>query len=512
MTVADKQSLDALLRRDNKDGIDPTGDPDIDTLLRDIQGNILKSHGRDRGTHLFIRFGDPVAGRRWLALMAARVTSAHRQWKDTAKRAEGMAEAEQLATDQEIMYAKSAVRARSSAFVNLLLSASGYDVLGLERPGDDHYFERGAKNTVDDFRDPPWSQWQSCFQQRIDAVVMVAEDDVAKVEAEVKELLTLLADNGAGTEIFRQHGVVTRIDNEGQRSLDGPPREPFGFLDGITDPLFFKKDIDKLKARSCKDHSAPLSLVLVKEPDGRACGSYVVYRKLRQHIDRFNETRKLLAGKLKEEDGTQDDEYYHELAGAYLVGRFPDGTPVVKQDKPGGCLDDCFDYSADTDGMRCPPQAHIRKTNPRGHTGEPNRELSRRIVRRGTSYDETRSDGAGTDGAGIKLNVGLLFVCMQASIKDQFAFMQDRWSNWDDFPVRGTGPDSLIGQVGAGTAIMHQWPAEYGDDAKRKIACPAGGNHPTGDAAKTNLVELMGAEYFFAPSLQFLRSCAAQQP
>lgn len=57
-----------------------------------------------------------------------------------------------------------------------------------------------------------------------------------------------------------------------------------------------------------------------------------------------------------------------ELAGALLVGRFEDGTPVTFQGADG--LDDPvpnnFDYRGDMAGARCPFFAHIRKTNPRG--------------------------------------------------------------------------------------------------------------------------------------------------
>lgn len=57
--------------------------PDLESPLSDIQGNILKSHGRDHSQHLFITFTDVGKAKKWVALMAGRVTSAAKQWKES---------------------------------------------------------------------------------------------------------------------------------------------------------------------------------------------------------------------------------------------------------------------------------------------------------------------------------------------------------------------------------------------------------------------------------------------
>jgi deferrochelatase/peroxidase EfeB len=52
---------------------DPFSDlpSDLDKYLKDVQGNILKSHGRDHSQHLFIQFTDPAKAKKWLVSMAA---------------------------------------------------------------------------------------------------------------------------------------------------------------------------------------------------------------------------------------------------------------------------------------------------------------------------------------------------------------------------------------------------------------------------------------------------------
>ena len=92
--------------------------------------------------------------------------------------------------------------------------------------------------------------------------------------------------------------------------------------------------------------------------------------------------------------------------------------------------------------------------------------------------------------------VGLLFVCFQASIANQFAFMQRSWADTEAFLIGGTGVDPVIGQVpGGGPApIAQQWPKQWGQ---------AGTVQPFSFG---QFVTLKGGEFFFAPSIAFLKS------
>jgi Dyp-type peroxidase family len=228
--------------------------------------------------------------------------------------------------------------------------------------------------------------------------------------------------------------------------------------------------------------------VLVEDPNvpGQDCyGSFLVFRKLEQDVRRFNEQVSRLASEL----GTTKD-----LAGAYVVGRFKDGTPVTLSDKPGTVkprqyID--FDYEQDTEAGRCPFHAHIRKTNPRGDTGrlaQPGvpleQEKRHRIARRGQPYGEQN----GTTGGAV----GLLFLCFQSDISLQFEFIQSVWANSIHFVKMNGGLDGVIGQ-GAQVPSGPLWSKTYGS---------------TDDTLAfdfSNVVTLRGGDYFFAPSVAFLQ-------
>jgi hypothetical protein len=81
-------------------------------MLANLQGNILKSHGRDFTVHIFLRFtGKPVAAKKWIADFTNRfVTSAFRQTQETRE------------------YKLNRISGR--AFGNIYLSAEGYRKLG----------------------------------------------------------------------------------------------------------------------------------------------------------------------------------------------------------------------------------------------------------------------------------------------------------------------------------------------------------------------------------------------
>jgi Dyp-type peroxidase family len=270
---------------------------------------------------------------------------------------------------------------------------------------------------------------------------------------------------------------------KGEGSRKGQPIEHFGYVDGRSQPLFLKSDIDKEEGGMDRwDPTAPLSLVLVPDPYGQgedSYGSYFVFRKLEQDVAAFNEGINALAAHLN---------VHPDLAGALAVGRFKDGTPVTLQRMPGLRDVNNFEYeSIDREGNRCPAHAHIRKVNPRGTTPLTQRqdERKRRIVRRGIPY-----------GAPETSPVGLLFMCYQSDIRDQFEFMQRTWADNPNFPdaliVARTGDDPIIGQDTDDDADQ-QWPTHWG--RPDEVSFNFGG-----------YVTLRGGEYFFAPSISFLRT------
>ena len=83
----------------------------------------------------------------------------------------------------------------------------------------------------------------------------------------------------------------------------------------------------------------------------------------------------------------------------------------------------------------------------------------------------------------------MLFLCFQADLENQFNFMQSSWSNQKNFVQINVGPDPLIGQP-RGT---QKWPVKWGGSE-------------TEEYDFSLWVTMKGGEYFFAPSVSFIRN------
>ncbi len=446
-------------------GIDPLDEANK-AWLSDLQGNILRSHGRDHGVHIFITFGpDTAANRAWARDFAkAHVVSAWSQAQATAAFKADPSQSRQL-------------------FAGFHLNATGYWALDCKDPSQmpndlASTFRKGMKASKDPLADPPESEWEEGLRGNLDALVILASDNVDQLNKASDEVLASLTGVAAKTHVETGRRLTQSV---GGKELD---IEHFGFVDGVSQPLFFKAQIERAQAAGTDqfDPSAPLNLVLVKDPNGTledSFGSFLVYRKLREDVPGWDRAVVTLAQQLGVEPG---------LLAAYAMGRFQDGTPVVlsntplSKDDPGNN----FGYAGDMEGARCPFHAHTRKTNPRGDTnrlfGETlERERSHRIARRGITYGERGSADA-----------GLLFLCFQADISQQFEFMQGAWANSVQFPKQETGKDPVIGQ-GDNLPSGQAFPKTYG-------AGTAGFKRLTFET----FVEMKGGEYFFAPSIGFL--------
>jgi Dyp-type peroxidase family len=483
----------------NQFGPDNNPGPLVQAALADTQGNILKSNGRDHHIHLFVKFtAAPADVRAWLQMMGTNhVTTAWQQYQDGAARRKTGAD--------------------GGVFVNLCLSAAGYRALGaaVVRP-DDASFLAGAKEAAARLNDPPVTQWENGFQQDIHALVIVAADDQADADSTGQAITGSLA--GVGQVVHTETGTAIRRDGSGQPTTDPNAQvyEHFGFADNVSQPLFFADDLEAARRRSGGfdryDPSAPLDLVLLKDPGGgpNGYGSYFVYRKLEQDVAGFRDDEAQLAKKLAQDtggpDATPDDDELN-LAAAYIVGRFRDGTPVVEQAVDGWRSGpNNFNFDADVDGVRCPFHAHIRKVNPRGDKVRqfslpPGEDRARRIVRRGVSFGPPILEPGPEP-------VGLLFICAQSSIADQFEFIQIIWSNLTGFLRPATGLDPISGSAApSDSGVPQQWPRVYGSHNELDFsATPPTQHSPYIPYSFGNWVTMRGGEYFFVPSLSFLTS------
>lgn len=447
-------------------------------MLENLQANILKSHGRDESNHILIHFtGDSGHAKNWIRKFSEEfVTSARKQLDDT---------------EEFKLHGKS-----GGLIGSFYLSAKGYSFLGIDPKGFEESdsgssFRNGMKhrrfNLLFPNRDPRPSEWEEPYQGDIHAMVSLADDSDNNLQKRTSEVLKELRKIAQVLAI--EHGKVLR-------NSKGESIEHFGYMDGRSNPLFLKQDIDKeINSGGVDkwDPSAPLRLVLIDDPfsdEKDSYGSYLVFRKLEQDVAGFNEDVLELSRKL----GTNE-----ALAGAFAVGRFKDGTPVTVQNNDGIGAVNNFEYlENDRSGGRCPFHTHIRKANQRGANPlmSDEEERNRRIVRRGVPYGDPLVQQKNRS----SIKRGLLFMCFQGNISRQFEFIQRVWadnSNFPEFlliPGLNTGDDSVIGQH---PRALQKWPKEWGVQRRiiGRLRFNFGGH-----------VRLRGGEYFFAPSLSFLKN------
>jgi Dyp-type peroxidase family len=215
-------------------------------------------------------------------------------------------------------------------------------------------------------------------------------------------------------------------------------------------------------------------------------GTFMVWRKLRQDVAGF---RAFVAG------AASDTGLAADLVAAKVLGRWPDGSPLVLRPRDGDKrlgndrerVND-FGYSRDPEGIACPRGAHIRRANPRDGLRAGGRLTARhRLLRRGMPYGAPLPDGAPDDGE----DRGLVFVSFQASIERQFEIVQARWLNDGDAFGLGRTADPVAGAVpGCGARLAF------------------GGRPPHYATAMRAFVTPRGGEYLFVPGIAGLRALA----
>ena len=244
-------------------------------------------------------------------------------------------------------------------------------------------------------------------------------------------------------------------------------------------------------------------------------GTFMVFRYLKQLVPEFNTFVSAAAGSLSMDP---------LLLGGRMVGRWKSGAPLVispVQDEPDLGDDELqinnFEFSEDAGARRCPYAAHIRKAYPRDDItpagqGKPTefdqREASEadtqthRIIRRGIPFGEEVQDAEQQRGSTLHQR-GLMFICYQTSITDQFEFIIKNYVNNPGFPPASggnAGHDPILGQAGGaardrrfGGAVM---------------------NYPTGPRGNpiilpNDFILPIGGGYFFVPSIGAIRTVLA---
>lgn len=461
-----------------------TASGDNAVMLDALQANILKGHVRDHLTLLFLKFANRAGARNFLKKLAVAPNG-----KPLVK----SARQHLLEVD-----AFKATQAAGTAYVGVGLTKSGYAALGVTSGlPTNPAFLSGMKNAQ--LGDPAVPTWDPHFRQQIDAVVLIGDASKARHDAAFTKIWSLISASAGVSELGHETGLS-------QINANGDGIEHFGYVDGRSQPLFLTEDIDSDRLESdgvtTWDPAFPLSRVLVSDlaspSPTKHFGSYFVFRKLEQNVQQFKTEEEKLAKRLNLKGGDA------ERAGAMIIGRFEDGTPVSMQRTDGvhNPVPNDFDYDSDGDGGKCPFFGHIRKMNPRGSGGfEPaGPERLHIMARRGQTYGiraDNPNDGQLSNKP--KKDVGLLFMAFNADLGQQFEFVQNNWSNFAGFPKVNAGQpqpglDLVIGQ---GTRPTIQCPVNWG--ARKENA----GDWKT-TTAVPQTVTMKGGEYFFMPSIPFL--------
>jgi Dyp-type peroxidase family len=447
--------------------VDP-GNPLHTVMLTNLQANILKHHGRSFAWHLFIQFNAQKAGdiKKWLGRFSCTITNARKQLEDAA-------------------FHKTNKEYDGGMICCFFLTKQGYNKLGITAIPKDQAFNDGLANRqAEKLFKADYKDWDDKFKD-IDAMILLADMDENNLQQAYDDIQ--LQTHALFTKTGVQKGEV--LVNEHNIGI-----EHFGYADGVSQPSFIKGAVKP--GKTWNDNCIPDILLVPETVAGNedCYGSYFVFLKLEQNVELFKKAEDRLGDSLKEQVPVDDREHFdEEIAGAYLVGRFEPGNPVVKNNQEKEIssdkqFDNDFDYRYDKEGTRCPFHAHIRLTNPRNggttHTAA-------RIARRGIPYDEAGRNGDLTWHP--TKDVGLLFMCYQASIAGQFEAIQKAANTG----LGKFGIDAVIGQETNAAIQQQQVPRIYNEAGMMQLE---------GDNRITGFVTMKGGEYFYAPSIPFLRN------
>jgi Dyp-type peroxidase family len=453
--------------------------------LHDIQGLVARGYGSLRvATFVLLRIEDATAARAWLGALTGEVA--------TGERGE-----------------------RSEA-VHVALTHPGLVRLGLPEgsvAGFPDEFTGGMttdhrRRILGDVGESAPERWRwGGPTNPVDALLLLYATDQAGLNA--------LADRHAGPSGLRAAGLA-EVQRLATSPLDGI--EPFGFRDGISQPLIAElgppdrpgPPLHTVRAgefvlgyQNQYGQVAESPTVAAAQDPGRVLprtgdperadlgrnGSYLVLRQLAQDVEGFRR----FVDQASRVDGQADPDAGARLA-AKMVGRWPNGAPLTRApDHPADDLADANDFGyADGDGAGhgCPLGAHIRRVNPRDALDPesgPEQSLRssnrHRLLRRGRAYGDPADPG----------ERGIHFICLNANIARQFEFVQHTWLNNPKFAGLYDDTDPLV--------------APHQGDAGRTFTVQARPlrQRVTGLPA---FVTVKGGAYFFLPGRRALRFLA----
>jgi Dyp-type peroxidase family len=521
--------------------------------VKNIQGNIVAGFNKDFQTLLFLRIDDVRSFKAWLADFAPLVATAE----------------EVLAFNRLFKRARDR-RGYSgtvkASWINVAFSHAALAKLTADADGfADRSFRTGIVPQSAALGDPTSPEAEGHPDRWLvrdgehgaHVLILVAADTLADLEVEVGRVEQLIfAPRRNGRPV--QSGASIVFKQEGRVQLGTlAGHEHFGFLDGISQPGLRGRvspnrhdvltprqnpdDPDQGKpgqdlvwpgefvfgypGQSADRHVTDAGFDSLTDGAGHAAvprwaadGSYLVFRRLRQDVNKFHSFLHDQAAPLG---------LTPAALGARLVGRWASGAPTMRApdtDDPslgdnecannhfefeeateptqnpsgrGQCADTTFPPApADPGGDLCPFAAHIRKSYPRDDRPEVETQ-THRLLRRGIPFGpSSRSTPAVPFDDGI--DRGLLFMAYMTSIVDQFEYVTKRFVNAADFKDAGAGVDPIIGQAEAEDGSRRRTFTVRLDGVGHELTAPEDWVVPTGGG------------YFFAPSICAIRTVLAK--
>jgi Dyp-type peroxidase family len=492
--------------------------PIVEPVLQidDIQGNILEGFNKDYQALLGLRISDVRQAKAWIAGIAPHIASMAEVVPHNA-----------LFRAMRIRQGEEPVGIEAT-WINIAFSYPGLRLLIDHRANQlpDSSFRRGLYSVSRELSDPPGSipQWKVGGSEASTphVLVIVASDTESRRDARVDDVKRMA--------IASELSVI--YEEKGATLANARGHEHFGFKDGISQPAirgrlsdvpddFYMPRLPSSDPNQPEFSRPGQPLVWPGQfvfgyprqsgqfprhrnpkpvaPTWADNGSYLVFRRLRQDVQLFWSTLEAKAKDLAAAHSAFRGMSATRL-GAMLVGRWPSGAPMLRarhRDDPqlGGDPqrnNDFLFHAEDASGVICPLAAHIRKVNPRDDPLEDDpgaTSLPRRILRRGIPY------GPPYDESNADLDRGLLFLCYQTSIIEQFEFLIKNWTNGFNFPKSEGGHDIVIGQNAEGPLRTCNLRATPGD------------SYPV---AMVDFVSPTGGGYFFAPSISALAETLAK--
>lgn len=450
-------------------------------------------------------------------------------------------------------------RFANDCVLTLGLSPEGLGILGLPRQALDSFppaFLQGMaagprSRILGDTGENAPEQWKWGGHAAPHVSALLYGPGADAVEVACAAVLEAVARHG--------HAHVRTIPLKMVPKEPGERTEPFGFVDGVSQPVIrgtyrglrrpdpihmvepgefilgYPDNRGNLPPGPAMDAIAdPDGLLPVNAKPGPAAGnvanapreiggngSFLVIRQLEQDVASFEAYCDAQARAVSRRLGPPY-RVSAEMIGAKLVGRWKDGTSLVRHPyepgtrasltndtvrpptQPGGTApiaqpalpegrdparqrgarpDNDFLYGAeDLEGLRCPFGAHIRRGNPRDSLAPGSKEQvditnRHRILRVGRVYDE--GDG----------RTGVLFMCLNGDLERQFEFVQQTWLGSPTFHGLSCEEDPLLGS---------------GAEGRNGYTIPTR-DGPVRLAPLQNFVKTRGGGYYFLASRSLLR-------